>query len=403
MKRLLLFVVMLFLIIQSATSQSKVAVLDASLGEDVHPNASSIVADTLNEQFVKSGDYIAIDRAYISSIQAEKQFQLSGDVKDQDIKELGNTFGAEYLCIANVSLLGQTYTVSARLIEVESAQVVSQESGRKKGEIDVLFAVAEEVGNKFVGKNIPGQKQPKTEVVKKEEKPEPEPKPQPSSKKPVRDSQMPKSHFTVGYMIPGYMGEDGNDSYSGDSYYSFYEQDLWMLDNWTVDDAWNSSWGLDFHLLVPVNYLYWSLGASFTNHSTTAESGGSEYKYQIFTTFDMTAGFGGAYMLVPNLQVFGGVDIGFLVFTLGSNYSKDASEPYWTSEYQGESATGFMFGLELGADYFLGDFCINLKYKLSYSPDLTGDMIFTDDYQDLSGGDTSFGVHGLVIGAGFGW
>ncbi len=114
MKRSTLIVLGFLFTIQLVSGQSKVAVLDASLGVGVHPNASAIVADTINEQFVKSADFIAIDRAYISSIQEEMKFQLSGDVNSDDIKELGITFGAKYLCIANVSQLGSTYTVSAQ-------------------------------------------------------------------------------------------------------------------------------------------------------------------------------------------------------------------------------------------------------------------------------------------------
>lgn len=123
----------------SAGERLKVAVLDATIGNGVEVNASAIVADTINEQFVKSDGYIAIDRAYISKIQAEKKFQLSGEVNSEDVKELGAIFGAQFICIANVSKLGSTYTVSARMIDVATAQVVSQESARQKGQIDILL------------------------------------------------------------------------------------------------------------------------------------------------------------------------------------------------------------------------------------------------------------------------
>ena len=75
MKKSSLIVLGFLFVVQLVSGQSKVAVLDASLGTGVHPNASAIVADTLNEQFVKSADFIAIDRAYISSIQEEKKLQ----------------------------------------------------------------------------------------------------------------------------------------------------------------------------------------------------------------------------------------------------------------------------------------------------------------------------------------
>lgn len=411
MKRFSLIMLWFFLLIQAATSQSKVAVLDAYLGEDVHTNASSIVADSINEQFVKSGDYIAIDRTYISHIQAEKQFQLSGEVKDQDIKELGNTFGAEYICIANVSLLGKTYTVSARLIEVESAQVVAQESSRKQGTIDVLFDVAEVVGNKFVGKNLPPKTPPKVKVTDDAKKAQPQPQPSPkpqtsrSSPKPKPDKTKPRARMTFGYMFPGYMGDS-------DSEYPFYERDQEMIDLGSEfglqSEASTTSWGLDFHILVPINSLYWSLGTSitmqsavweFSDEDSSYETVQSENEYQMFTTVDLTAGAGLVFILFPNMQMYGGLTIGFMAMELGTDYDGDATSPYF--ENPGESANGFMFGIELGADYFLGDFSFNLKYKLSYVPSLTGEVIFPEEYADQY--DTSFGVHGLVLGAGIGW
>ena len=405
MKRFLLIMLWFFLLIQAATGQSKVAVLDATLGKGVHSNASSIVADTINEQFVKSGDYIAIDRSYISSIQAEKQFQLSGEVKDQDIKDLGNTFGAEYLCIANVSILGKTYTVSARLIEVESAQVVAQESSRRRGEIDILFDVAEEVGNKFVGKNLPPKTPPKAKVTGTE-KPKAQPQPstptqtRPSPTKPKPDKTKPMAHMTFGYMFPGYMGDN-------DSEYPFYERDQEMIDLGSdlglESDASTTSWGLDFHILVPINSIYWSLGTTITMQSAvweySYEDSSYEDEYQMFTTVDLTAGAGLIFMLFPNMQMYGGLNLGFIAMELGTDYDGDATTSYF--ENPGEMASGFMFGIELGADYFLNNICFNIKYKISYAPSLTGEVIFNDEYADQY--DTSFGVHGLVLGAGIGW
>ena len=125
-----------------------------SRGRESPANASTIVADTINEHFVKAGDYTAIDRAHIANVLDEMKFQLSGNVKEEDIKEIGNTFGADYICVTNVSLLGSTYAVSARLIEVSTAEVYLQESHRMKGETDILFMIAEIVGAELVGADL---------------------------------------------------------------------------------------------------------------------------------------------------------------------------------------------------------------------------------------------------------
>ena len=407
MKRSALIILGFLLVIQLASGQSKVAVLDASLGAGVHPNASAIVADTINEQFVKSADFIALDRAYISSIQEEKKFQLSGDVNSEDIKELGVTFGAKYLCIANVSQLGSTYTVSARLIEVETAQVVSQESARRQGQIDVLFDVAETVGAKLIGKKIANSQSTTAEQV--EEKPvgpikqAPEPV-QGRNKK----SHKAKARYTLGYMLPGYMGDDGNDTYSGDSYYSFYEMDEYLTDSTMMETAWDdalsSTWGIDFHLLMPIDLIYISMGGSYTAQTLSAEyyDGNNYINYESswdnFSTIDVTAGLGGIYPVGTGLQLYGGINIGYMVFVLGSGYNGEATVSLW-GELAGESAEGVSYGIELGGDFFLKNICISARYKLSMAPDLTGDNTFTDTYED-SGGDTSFGVHGMVLSVG---
>jgi len=406
MKKASLSILIFLLIIHALVAQQKVAVLDASLGQDVHPNASLIVADTLNEEFVKSSDFIAIDRAYISSIQKEKEFQLSGEVNEEDIKELGVTFGADYLCVANVSVLGSTYSVSARLIEVETAQVINQESEKKRGTIDVLFIIAETVGNKLVSSGLG--------IAESSEAPPEKPEPAPIVEEPAKDKSKSapnkkeptpkakasdksvaaevKSRFAISVILPGYMGAEN----SGGTY-PIYQQDQEMLD-WGISEAKNTNIGIDLHLMVPINQFYYSLGFSYTNQNLSIVDPDyyEEYTWQILSTFDFTGGGGVALAFSKSLQTYAGINLGYMVLRFGDSYSDSATFAYWMQS--GESAGGVLLGLELGTDYFLGNFCVNLKYKLSFSPGLSGEEIFTDEWDD-----TSFGLHGLAIGIGFGF
>jgi len=394
MKKLFLIMFVFLILLQTAFGQSKIAVLDASLGAGVDINAAAIVADTLNEQFVKSNEFIAIDRAYISSIQQEKKFQLSGDVNQADIKKMGDTFGAEFICIANVSLLGSTYTVSARLIEVETAQVVSQESARKQGQIDVLFNVAEEVGKKLIGKEFADSQSTTAEQV--EGKTNPVKKPTTAKQTPAKSGEG-KPHFTISYLLAGFMG--GENSWA--TGYSIYETDEYVIHDLNASSTDLTTWGIDIHIMIPIKFLYWSLGVSYTNQALSYEASGWSYFYETFSTVSPAIGVGGIYPVGTNFQIYGGLNLGYLICIAGSDYDDDATESMWTSP--GASAGGFAFGLELGADYFLGDFSINARYKLSRTADLTGEEFFTDYYEDNLEGDTSFGVQGLVLGVGYTW
>lgn len=380
----------------SAGERLKVAVLDATIGNGVEVNASAIVADTINEQFVKSDGYIAIDRAYISKIQAEKKFQLSGEVNSEDVKELGAIFGAQFICIANVSKLGSTYTVSARMIDVATAQVVSQESARQKGQIDILFEVAETVGGKLVGKNYSASKPvpaplPEEKKVVQEKAPEP-------IKKPVKTA--PRKRLTIGYMMTGYLGNDT------EGYYPIYDRDLYLEESTYLTDIKSPSYGIDLELLMPKNNFYISAGLNYTDQSINATDNynyyeGDYFSWDNFYTFEIYFGAGGIFKSSNNVQFFAGVNIGYLLLTYGSDYGGDATGSTWGTAAD-ETAGGLTYGIEIGLDYFIGIFNISIKYKLAYSGALVGDNVFTEAMAD-EGFDNSFGTSGLVLSFGLPW
>ena len=173
-----------------------------------------------------------------------------------------------------------------------------------------------------------------------------------------------------------------------------------------LTDVTNTSYGIDMELFIPVKFLYVSAGINYTDQSIEASDGydyyvGDYFTWDNFYTTEIYIGSGGVYSLSRNFQLFAGINIGYLLLTLGSDYGNDATGSTWGT-YADESAGGFSYGGEIGADYFLGSICLSVKYKLSYSGGLRGDKIFTDS--DANGGyDTSFGTSGLVVSAGYGF
>ncbi|MCK5153100.1 MAG: hypothetical protein KAQ93_01975 [Spirochaetales bacterium] len=374
MKKFALLILGFLFVLQIVSGQSKVAVLDASLGVGVHPNASAIVADTINEQFVKSGDYIAIDRAYISSIQEEKKFQISGDVNSDDIKELGETFGAKYLCIANVSQLGSTYTVSARLIEVETAQVVVQESARRQGQIDVLFVVAEEVGSKLVGKEIVTGEQ--TQPVRQTTPVKPAPT------QPAKTTSQSKSfsRTLISYMAPTYSGS-GYDSLinSLDSYMGSGNHEEWKV-------------GFDVHSLMAIDkYFYMAFSGSLGLEYFTSYFSDTYYDndtdYLSFTDLDLRMTGGGIFPLGTILQVYGGLGIGFQYFIL--------SDEGWDTTGTEPESLAFSYGIEIGTDFKLKNLVLGIRFQTGSSI-IQPDTVFGSESSEEDINYTAF-----MIGAGF--
>jgi uncharacterized repeat protein (TIGR02543 family) len=75
---------------------------------------------------INSGRYKGIERSnsFLSEIEKEQAKQRSGAIDDNQISELGRQFGVKFVCIADITPAFGEYQVSARVIDVETAEVV---------------------------------------------------------------------------------------------------------------------------------------------------------------------------------------------------------------------------------------------------------------------------------------
>jgi len=75
---------------------------------------------------VKSGRYVAVERsaAFVAEIEKEHVTQRSGAIDDSQISALGKQFGARYICAADVAAAFGSHQMSARVLDVETAEVV---------------------------------------------------------------------------------------------------------------------------------------------------------------------------------------------------------------------------------------------------------------------------------------
>ena len=87
---------------------------------------SKVLGDQLVAAFANSGKYTAIERTsnFLAELGKEHSYQRSGAVNNNEIARLGIQFGVNYVCVADVSdAFGEKY-VSARMIDVETAEVI---------------------------------------------------------------------------------------------------------------------------------------------------------------------------------------------------------------------------------------------------------------------------------------
>lgn len=121
--RICTFVVLLAVTLTISAQQKKVAVYVT--GEDSGVN--KVLGDQLVAGFARSGKYIAVERtaSFLAELGKEQSYQRTGAISDNQIAALGVQFGVNYVCVADVSeVFGEKY-ISARLIDVETAEIVN--------------------------------------------------------------------------------------------------------------------------------------------------------------------------------------------------------------------------------------------------------------------------------------
>lgn len=122
MKKLLI-VLLSALSLTAFAQQKKVAVYVT--GEQ--SGITKVLGDQLVAAFAKSGKYTAIERttSFLAELGKEQNYQRTGAVSDSEIARLGVQFGVNYVCVADVSeVFGEKY-ITARLINVETAEIVN--------------------------------------------------------------------------------------------------------------------------------------------------------------------------------------------------------------------------------------------------------------------------------------
>jgi hypothetical protein len=124
----------------------------------------SITEAVASERYRKSPKVVyarTIERSQMDKIFDQFNIQNTGCVSDSCAVEFGKMLGVERIVIGSVGLVGQTYTVQSRIVDVESSEIVASSTYTFRGERDALIekGVPRIVSELLYGKReAPGRK-----------------------------------------------------------------------------------------------------------------------------------------------------------------------------------------------------------------------------------------------------
>jgi len=113
----------LILMIGSLFSNNKIAVIDLSTDEDISNEISaSALIDRLTTEIFNLGVYQVLERKDIKKVLDEYKFQLtSGAVNQDEAIALGSIMGAKYIVLGSISQIGNFFSISVRMVDVETS------------------------------------------------------------------------------------------------------------------------------------------------------------------------------------------------------------------------------------------------------------------------------------------
>ena len=139
MRKALIILLSLFAI-AVAQGKPKIAVYVTGAKD---PGVDKALGTMMLSALVNSGRYQAVERSeeFLKQLAAEHSKQRSGTIENDQIKKLGKQFGVDFICIADVTPALGSYSVSARIMNVESAEIVAM--GNTDSQMSVLSELSD--------------------------------------------------------------------------------------------------------------------------------------------------------------------------------------------------------------------------------------------------------------------
>ena len=124
------------------------------LSEKLRSHISQLVSSPEYKAESDKDQYLIVEQTQIDKILEQFEMQNIGCVSDSCAIEFGKMLQVDRIVIGQIGLVGNTYLVSARIVDVESRKSIASSSHELKGSIDeIMSTVILDVGNElFMGK-----------------------------------------------------------------------------------------------------------------------------------------------------------------------------------------------------------------------------------------------------------
>ncbi len=117
-----------------------IAALDMEMTAGVAESYRQVLSDRLRSELFSTGRFTVVERNAMEDILSEQGFQMSGCTSDQCAVEAGRLLGVERIIAGSIGMVGQTYSINIRMIDVESGVILNTRNVDYRGSIDDVLS-----------------------------------------------------------------------------------------------------------------------------------------------------------------------------------------------------------------------------------------------------------------------
>lgn len=138
---------------QGASIQEKTLAFNKLSSSNLIDRDIAALTDVLISSIIVDGVYQVLEPLKVEGLLKEQGFQHSGFCNDEFCAiEIGQLLGVEYVGIGSIALIGKTYAVSARIVEVRTGKIIRDVNQFFKGSRDdLVMEVLPQIARKLSG------------------------------------------------------------------------------------------------------------------------------------------------------------------------------------------------------------------------------------------------------------
>ena len=145
---------LILFVVSFANSQNTIAVLDFK-SNGISISEASSISEKLRTELFNNSDYRVVERDKLEAILEEKGLKQSGIVSNENIVNVGSLIGVDRIVVGTINKIGKLYSLSARIVKVETGEILESVSYEHSGNLSYLL----KTGIRNVAFELLGQEQ----------------------------------------------------------------------------------------------------------------------------------------------------------------------------------------------------------------------------------------------------